>query len=151
MTTIDPSTNLGKLRLALADWSDLPVLPDSVYIQTLSDNNDNLQKCKVVLGSYILGIFSQGVHRRMSVQLEVWGGEKFDQYKQYLLMIVKDPSFSGLCPIPYSGSGDSPHEIIQFISDYKKNFPAGTQSQQLAFDASISPNDGSLYGPLGGN
>lgn len=144
---IDPTTNLGKLRLRVSDWSELPYLPDSVYLQTLADNNDNIQKSTVVIGNYLLGIFSQGTHRRLSQNLEVWGGERFSQYLKYLMLIVKDPSFSGISPIPYSASGTELHPILQHISDWKKNYPLGTEAQALAVSAAISPNTGDLYGP----
>lgn len=150
MTIIDPSTNEGKLRLAVADWSDIPILPSSVYQQVLLDNDNDLVKSTKTLGSYILGIFSQKTHRKLGLQLEVWGGEQFDQYKKYLLLILKDPAF-GLAmasPLPYATTSDfSP--IPQFIADFRRNFSNGDESQQLATDASISPNLGDLYGPTG--
>ncbi len=151
MTIINPASDLGKLRLILADWQDIVILPDSVYLQTLVDKNNNLGQCVPVLGAYILGIFSQSTHRRMNAQLEVWGGERYTQYMSYLKLIIKDPSFglSTMSILPYSGSRVIPNDILQFVADYKKNFYRGTSSQQLYIDALISPNDGSLGGPLG--
>lgn len=146
MAVIDPSTDEGKLRLKLSDWQDIPLLPSSVYQQTLLDNNNNLQACTVTLGSYILGMLAHKTHRKLS-QIEVWSNEQFKQYLQYLTLIIKDPAFSGASPIPYgSGMDGKVHEIEQFTMDWRKNYSAGTQSQQLAVDAALSPNDGSLYG-----
>ena len=61
MATIDPTTNIGKLRLRLADWRDIQWLPDSVYQQTLDDNNNNLTACTRILSQYILAILTHAV------------------------------------------------------------------------------------------
>lgn len=148
---IDPTTNLGKLRLRVSDWQDIAILPDEIYLQTLMDTDNNLQASTKIIGSYILGIFSQGTHRKLGLQLEQWSGEKFSQYMKYLMMIVKDPSFSGISPIPYSASGTELHPILQHISDWKKNYTSGSEAQALAVSAAISPNDGGLYGTSGIN
>ncbi len=144
---IDPSTSVGKLRLRVGDFSDFPYLPDSVYLQTLTDNNGNLGKTATTCAMYILGILSFKTHRKMSLQLEVWGAEAFQNYKAFLLMLVKDPAFSlDSPPIPYTASGCDDNQINQFISDWKENFVSGTESQQLATNALYSPNNGSTYG-----
>ena len=51
-----------------------------------------------------------------------------------------------ISPIPYSSTGTDVSPIVQFQSDWNKNYYNGTQSQQLANDALNSPNDGSVYG-----
>lgn len=146
MTIIDPATNLGRLRLKISDWGDIPILPDSVYQQTLLDTNDNLQQSTVILGSYILGILSQRTHRKLA-QMEVWSDAQFSQYLIYLNMIVKDPSFMGISPIPYSSAADfSP--ILDFQANWNKGF-VQTEAQQLAFDADLSPNDNTRTGVYG--
>lgn len=145
---IDPSTNEGKLRLRLSDWSDIPFLPSNVYQQTLTDNDNNLQKCTTILGSYILGILSQKTHRKLAT-LEVWGNEAFSSYLKFLDRIIKDPAYSGISPVPYMATGDGTNEIVDFISDWRRNWYAGTEGQQLAVDAELSPNDGSRYGSCG--
>lgn len=145
MTTIDPSTDIGKLRLRVADYSDLVFLPDAVYSQTLEDNDNNLTKCATIIATYILGILSLKTHRKLA-QLEVWGGEAFKNYKDFLLLTVTNPAFMSIAPIPYSSSSTDLSAIQQFQNDWNKNYANGTQSQQLASDALNSPNDGSLYG-----
>lgn len=142
---IDPTTPLGVLRLRCADVSDLPFLPDSVYTQTLTDNNNSLPRSAIICATYILGMLAFRTHRKLST-LEVWGAEAFANYKEFLLLTVKDPAFMTISPVPYSGSGDALSNIIQFQSDWNKGYYTGTQSQRLAVDAAISPNDGSLYG-----
>lgn len=145
MTIIDPSTNLGRLRLKISDWGDIPILPDSVYVQTLADTNNNLQQSTVILGSYVLGILSQRHHRKLG-QLESWSGEQFKQYLVYIERVIKDPSYNGISPIPYSSNAEfSP--ILDFQRNWNKGFVV-TEAQQLAATADISPNDGSRRGVL---
>ena len=147
MAVIDPTTNIGKLRLRVADYSDLPYLPDTVYQSTLDDNDGNLTRSATVVATYILGMLSLKTHRKLQ-QLEVWGSEAYKNYRDFLLLTVTNPAFMNISPIPYSASGTALHPLLQFASDWNKGFPT-TQSQQLAHDASISINDGSLYGVLG--
>ena len=142
---IDPTTNEGKLRLRLSDWSDIPLLPSSVYQQTLLENDNNIQRCTTILGSFILGLLSQRVHRKIS-NLEVWGNEAFDSYLKFLEKIIKDPAYSGISPIPYMAQGSGTNDIVDFVDDWKRNYYNGTEAQSLAIDADRSPNDGSRYG-----
>lgn len=146
MAVIDPSTNVGKLRLRCADYSDLPYLPDIVYSQTLSDNDNNIPRSAKICATYILGMLAHKTHRSMGLQLQVWGNQAFEQYKQYLLLTIKDPSFMDISPIPYSASGTEVNPLIDFQKSWNRNYYNGTQSQQLALDADISPNDGSRTG-----
>lgn len=146
---LDPTTNIGKLRLRVADYSDLPYFPDAVYQSVLDDNDDNLPRSAITMATYILGMLSGKVHRKLGLQLEVWGAEAFANYKQFLLLTVKDPAFMTMAPIPYGASGTTVDPLLQFMNDWNKNYTQGTESQQLAVSGAISPNDGSLYGPLG--
>lgn len=144
---IDFASDIGRVRLRVADVSDLPILPDQVYSQVISDNGGNLPRAAKDIACMILGILSFKGHRKLA-QMEVWNNQ-FEQYKEFLILTTKDPAFMNISPIPYgSGSEEQVHPLIQFQQDWNKNYSV-TQSQQLAFDASISPNDGSLYGILG--
>lgn len=147
MAVIDYSTDIGKLRMRIADVSDLPFLPDSVYAGVLAEKSGNLNASAIALASMILGQLAFKTHRKLQ-QLEVWGGDAFKAYQSFLVMTVKDPAFMNCSPIPYAAGTSTTHPLIQFANDWNKNFPI-TQSQQLAFDASNSPNDGSVYGVLG--
>ena len=142
MATIDPSTDLGRLRLRCADFSDLPYLNDATYLQTLADNDNNLARSAKICATYILGMLSHKTHRSMGLQLQVWGNQAFEQYKQYLLLTIKDPAFMDISPIPYSASGTEVNPLIDFQKSWNRCYYTGTQSQALANDADISPNDG---------
>lgn len=148
MTVLDPSSDLGKLRLRCGDWQDLVWLPDAVYVQTLSDNAGNLPKAAKICATYILGMLAFKVHRKIGLQMEVWNDAQFHQYKEFLLLTVTNPAFMDISPIPYSASGTALNPLLQFASDWNRNYYTGSQSQRLAVDAAISPNDGSLYGNL---
>ena len=145
MATIDPSTNLGKLRLRCADYGDLPYLPDSVYTQTLTDNNNSLPTSAKICATYILGMLSFKTHRKIGLQLENWSGEAFTQYKSYLLLITTNPNFMDISPIPYNVNGDALHPLIQFSKDWNLNYAQITQSQQMKWDALGSPSSSDTW------
>lgn len=147
MTIIDYSTAAGKLRMRLGDISSLPFLPDSVYEAVYTENGNNLQRSVIACGSMILAQLSFKTHRKLA-QLEVYGAEAFENYRSFLMLTIKDPAYMSVSPIPYSASGTALHPLLQFANDWNKGFPI-TDSQQLAHNASISVNDGSLYGVLG--
>lgn len=142
--SLDPTSNIGKLRLRVADYSDLPYLPDSVYHSVLADNNNNLPRSAKIIAQYILGMLSHKTHRKLA-QLEVWGAEAYKNYKDYLLLTVTNAAFMDLSPIPVSTSAEY-NPLIQFQQDWNKNSTNGTDSQQLAFSATLSPNTGGVYG-----
>lgn len=147
MAVIDYSTDIGKLRCRTADVSDLPYLPDQVYASVLAEKSGNMNAAVVALSSMILGQLAFKTHRKLQ-QLEVFGAEAFENYSKFLIMTIKDPAFMNIAPIPYGSGTDNVHPLIEFANNWNRNFNV-TNSQQLAFDASNSPNDGSTYGTLG--
>lgn len=140
---IDPTTNLGRIRLRIADVSDMPYLSDSVIAATLEDNGNNLNRTAKACAMYILGMMSHKTHRKMG-QLEVWGAESFSAYKQFLIMTQTNPAFMDISPIPYSST-----EEFSPIRDFQANWNKGfvfTEAQQLAANADNSANDNSRTG-----
>lgn len=141
---IDITTNVGKLRLRCGDVSDLPFLNDLVYLQAYTDSQDNLPRAAKLCAQYILAQLAFRTHKKLA-SLEIWGGDAFVHYKEFLMLTINNPAFMDISPIPVSSSADlSP--MLQFQNDWNRSFTGGTQSQQLAVDAALSPNDGSLYG-----
>lgn len=120
MPMIDYSTPVGKLRMRLGDISDLPFLSDAIYAAVYEECGQNLQKAVVRCGSMILGQLSYRTRRKM-VQLEVFGSDAFSQFKDFLLLTIKDPSFMDLSPIPLSVTGEA-NPLIQFQDTWNKNF-----------------------------
>lgn len=150
MAVIDPTTALGQCRLRCADWSDLPILPDSVYNQALSSAAGNVPQASKTCAMYILGILSQRTDRQMGLQLIVKGSQAFQAYKDFLYLTFTNPNFADFSPLPLQSlSPDDQNALTSFINDFNRNYYNGTQSQEMALDADIGPNDGSRYGPLG--
>lgn len=127
---IDITTDIGKVRFKIGDTTDIPFLPDSVIDDSLTKYNGNLSRASSECAMYILAQLSFNTHRKMA-QLEVWGKESFSSYKEFLNMLVKDPNFSGTCPIPYCAGTEVVNPLIGFVSDWQSNYSGGTQSDLL--------------------
>ena len=146
MTVIDPTTDLGKVRLRCGDFGDIPWLPDVVYTQAISDSSGNLASASKTCATYILGMLAFKTHRKMGLQLENWSGEAFTHYKEFLLLTVSNPAFMDLSPIPYAAGADCQSPIIMFQNSWNQNFTHGTEGQQLNLNALYSPNEVGPYG-----
>lgn len=144
---IDPTTNLGRLRLRVADFQDIPLLPDIVYTQTLADTSNNLPASAKILAMYILGVLSSRTHRKLAT-MEVFGSDYFKQYKEFIMLSFTNPNFMDLSPIPIDMSGTTLHPLIQFQQDWNLNFVI-TQSQQLSWTAfgNLSTSQGEWVWP----
>lgn len=125
MTVLDPTSPLGKVRLKIGDWQDLVILPDAVIQSTLDDTNNNVNRAAQTCGMYILGILSGKTHKKLA-QLEVWGSDRFAQYMKYLTMLVNDPNFSGVCPIPYNGDSNQVNPFQVLHDDWVAGYIPGT-------------------------
>lgn len=129
---IDITTNTGKLRLKVGDYQDLPILPDEVYIQTLADNDNNINRSAQTIAGYIAAILSQRTHERMSF-LEVWGAEAYKNYMDFIKGIILNPNMAGVSPIPYNGAtAGEVNPLIQFQQDWNDAYSRLTDSEQLA-------------------
>ena len=138
--TIDPTTDIGKLRLRTADLSDIPFLPDSVYTQTLVDSNGSLPIAAKTCAMYILGQLAFKTDRKMGLQLQVWGSQAYAQYEKFLILTATNPNFFDISPIPVNVQGTSLHPLMQFQKDWNANYANVTQSQVMTWDAIGSPN-----------
>lgn len=120
MTIIDLSTPVGALRLRLGDTRDLPMLDDCVYEQALRDTKGNLKAATILCGQYILAQLAFKTHQKLGL-LEVWGSEAFKNYQAYLMLVIKDPSFSSISPIPFSLASCT-NPITRFQKDWDKQY-----------------------------
>jgi len=134
MASLDLSNPIDQIRLRVGDYLDLPYLPDSAYQHALEQTSNDVSRATILCAQWILAQLAFGAHRRMA-QLEVYGNQMFDQYKQYLVMITKDPLISQICPIPYAGGVDATNPLIQFTEDWNANYVGGTQSDLLSDQA----------------
>lgn len=128
MTVIDPSTPLGKVRLRIGDWSDLPILPDTVINSALTECNNNVPRTSALCAQYILATLSFKTHRKMA-QLETWSNEQFKQYVEFLKMTVLNPHLMATAPVPYTGMADVDHPLITFVNDWNSEFGDATVVQ----------------------
>jgi hypothetical protein len=140
MAILDPTTNIGKLRLRLGDWMEIEWLPDSVYESTLADTGNNLPKSAIILAQYILAILTRKTDRKLQ-QLEVYGSQVFQQYFQFLKDTVLNPNqLHDLAPLPYAPQIFDGYTAEAFVTDWRNNYNGGTQSQMMAFTAFPSRN-----------
>lgn len=131
---IDPTSSIGKVRLRVADYNDLPLFPDEVYQSTLDDCDGNVVRAAKMMAQYILGVLSMRTHEKM-VQLEVWGSDYSKNYLAFLKATILNPSLMTDAPIPYAAGIDVTHPLLQFQEDWNLNYRSGTQSEQLNSDA----------------
>ncbi len=115
---LDLNDPVTLLRLRCGDTRDIPILADEVYQSALREKNGNMKAATMLCANYILAQLAHRSTQTLGV-ITVYGSQMFDQYKQYVMMITKDPSFSNISPIPYSGpGGESP--IVKFTRDWDK-------------------------------
>ena len=148
MPVIDPTTTIGKIRLRTGDWSDLQVIPDSVIQSALDDCNQSVPRATSLCAQYILGTLTSSVHKKM-FSMEIWGKERFDNYLTFIKTTILNPQLAQIAPIPYGAGNNDANDIMQFMSDWKRNYYNGTEAQYLALSAARSPNDGSTQGTFG--
>ena len=135
---LDLTQNEDKIRLRVGDYNDPIMLPTSVYTATLADNNNNVNKCVPIIATYLLALFAQKSHSKLSY-IEVWGSETYNNYKDWLLKVVMNPMLNQSSPIPYSGAVTEKNQMIQFTEDWNKAFEGYTESQELHIIAENDP------------
>lgn len=129
---LDLSQNEDKIRLRVGDYNDPTLLPTSVYTATLADNNNNVNKCVPIIATYLLALFAQKSHSKLSY-IEVWGSEVYNNYKDWLLKVVLNPMMNQSSPIPYTGITDTTtkNPLIQFTEDWNNSYTHPNQSEDL--------------------
>lgn len=123
MTTIDPTTPLGKVRLRIGDWSDIPILPDSVINASLTDCQNSIPRTSQLCAQYILATLTAKTHKKLA-QLEAWSGEQFNNYLAFLKLIVLNPHVSATAPVPYVNDLTE-HPIQEFMDEWKAGYLPG--------------------------
>jgi hypothetical protein len=151
MAILDPTTNIGKLRLRVADWQDLQIFPDNVYQSALDDNQGSLPRAALLMAQYILASLTAQTHQKM-YQVEVFGKEWFDNYVIFMKMTILNPNLMTIAPIPYgAGIVDAVgkpivHPLVQFQKDWNLNYSSGTQSEYMHLTAAGGFLSGETYG-----
>lgn len=121
MNIIDPSTAVGKIRLRIGDWQDMPILPDSVIESALEDCKNNVPRAAALCAQYVLATLTAKTHRKLS-QIETWSGEHFNNYVKFLEMTLLNPHLMTTAPIPYSGATDDEHPLIAFTEQWNADY-----------------------------
>lgn len=129
MTVIDPSTPLGKVRLRIGDWSDLPILPDTVINSALTDCQNNVPRASQLCAQYILATLSFKTHRKLA-QLETWSNEQFEHYVDFLKLTVLNPNLMTTSPVPYTGMAEIDNPLITFVKDWNSEW-AGVKNTNV--------------------
>lgn len=103
MAILDPTSNIGKMRLRCGDFSDLPIMPDEVYMSALDDCGNNVPRACILVCQYILAALTGQTHQKLA-QVEVFGNDWFRQYKEFVLLTIKNPNFMTSVAMPYAPS-----------------------------------------------
>jgi hypothetical protein len=143
-----PSTSVGKIRLRIGDWQDLPILPDSVIESAITDCQNNVPRAAQLCAQYILATLTAKTHRKMS-NLETWSGEQFDNYVKFIKMTILNPHLMTTSPVPYAGdSEESP--MNSFIRYWNHSFAFERTGGDYSGDL-FSIADNGIYGPMAYN
>ena len=115
MATIDMNIPRDRVRLAIADTSDLPMLDNSTIEYVLTKNNNNEPASIKECAGYILGILSQNTDSRLD-RLQFYGSQAFNNYLVYLKNVVNgtlgNNSFGGI----YAAGVDK-QDVIDNLND----------------------------------
>lgn len=130
MPAIDPSTDIGKLRLRLGDWRDVTLLPDSVYSQTLIDCNNNLTKAAGLLAQYILAILSQQTRSKLA-QIESYDNQAFEQYRRFIIDTISNPAIMNISPLAVVTGADEANPLIEFSKLWNSGYVGGDSYDAL--------------------
>lgn len=91
MGTLDLTSAVDRVRLAVGDYQDLEIFPDSVYEYVLDKNADNEVASIKEMASLILGALSQSSSRCRLDRIEIYSGT-FEQYFKFLKEVIKNPT-----------------------------------------------------------
>lgn len=104
--TNNPATSaIDRMRLTVGDvFCDMEYLQDDVYDYLLDKYTNNEGKASLEAARYILALLARNARERAG-EIEVYGREFFQNYKEFLLLIVNDINFSTVTynAIPFAG------------------------------------------------
>jgi hypothetical protein len=125
MTILDPASNIGKMRLRCGDFSDLPLMPDEVYMSALEDCNGNLPQACILVCRYILASLTGQTHQKLA-QVEVYGREWFLNYKEFILLTISNPNFMAYVAMPYAPSlkDECGNDVLLPLDQFQRDWNA---------------------------
>lgn len=141
---IDPTTSVGKMRLRVGDYSDLPLMPDEVYLSALDDCQGSLPRACTLVAQYILAALTGQTHQKLA-QIEVFGNQWFENYLAFVKTTILNPNLMTVAPLPYTPitvdewGNQVEVPLVQFQKDWNDNYSGGTQSQAMRLTAFPAP------------
>lgn len=100
----DPANNpIDRIRLNVGDiWDDMEMLSDADYQYFLDAANGNERRATMDAVRAILFKLTRMTRERTG-DIEVYGGDWFNNYMKALQLILKDPNISISLAVPYAG------------------------------------------------
>lgn len=102
--THNPANNpIDRIRLNVGDiWDDMEMLSDADYQYFLDAANGNERRATMDAVRAILFKLTRMTRERTG-DIEVYGGDWFNNYMKALQLILKDPNISISLAVPYAG------------------------------------------------
>lgn len=101
---LDPATKpVDRVRLRIADFSDIPLLSDDVIQYYITKNSSNETTAARECALVILGVLARDASYNKIDALIVDGKNAYNSYKDYLLKLIADPRISLSIPVSYFG------------------------------------------------
>lgn len=151
--TGNPATNpVDRVRLAVGDiWSDMEMLTDADYEYFLERNNANENRATLDAARAILFKLTRMTRERTG-DIEVYGSEWFKNYKDALLLILKDPNAAISLAVPYAG-GISKSDMLandlnsdNVVREINIGYSQSRRLYDNAYPSSGPHNGGDCYG-----
>jgi len=101
--TASPSTSVvDRLRLNVGDIHSVEILDDETYTYYYNKNEQNERRATRDLFTVLLFALSRYTHEKAG-QLEVWGGEFFQNYLAAVKLAITNPSIDSITAMPFAG------------------------------------------------
>lgn len=145
-------TDIEIVRLEIADNDPaMPILTDEEIQYFIDKNEGTLRKAILECARCILFRLSSSTFEKVDV-LEVRGGDYFNQYKQALEMLIKDPEFGSVGKAMIYAGGISISDIQKNIDSPDVNYVKVEKSipvENIAYNVNNdSPFQRVSYGPF---
>ena len=101
--TNSPVTSVtDRLRLNVGDIHSVEILDDATYTYYYTKNENNERRATRDLFTVLLFALSRYTHEKAG-QLEVWGGEFFQNYLAAVKLAITNPSIDSITAMPFAG------------------------------------------------
>ena len=131
MGTLDLTEAVDRVRLAVGDYQDIEIFPDSVYEYVLDKNTNNEPASIREMASLILGALSQSSSRQRLDRIEVYS-DTFAQYLIFIKEVIKNPTGNYSSPYIYA-AGVYTQDVLDNQADttvVQKRLPIGGDNGQ---------------------